>query len=351
MTAENKEEARKEAQENSFKLKWLLSGPENIGLGSEDRIYQLFLKRSNMPGEMPYRSGGISVKSSENYKNRQIYGDKNIGGEVIEMVKISSGLPLIILGFGDFMTLQNLLKGLKIPKDTKKFEVDLANAVSRFIPYKGNSSTNKQIVFEVKQLIARIYLINTNIDHLYEEFWRGSFCPTVTTRPRTLPTSDGYGAALIPMESNKIKSYVENSNLPVSEEVEAKRSGIVEYSSSLYRYNTQDDLFRSSLVLALQPERFGFGDKTRRDNVTKILGINKSDIDLSNDQLIKGNNLMFYGALVEAEKLYVENVAEYNLPLRLEVTLLDHTIRLENCISLMSGTNWRIFKNVQRRCL
>lgn len=256
MTAENKEEARKEAQENSFKLKWLLSGPENIGLGSEDRIYQLFLKRSNMPGEMPYRSGGISVKSSENYKNRQIYGDKNIGGEVIEMVKISSGLPLIILGFGDFMTLQNLLKGLKIPKDTKKFEVDLANAVSRFIPYKGNSSTNKQIVFEVKQLIARIYLINTNIDHLYEEFWRGSFCPTVTTRPRTLPTSDGYGAALIPMESNKIKSYVENSNLPVSEEVEAKRSGIVEYSSSLYRYNTQDDLFRSSLVLALQPERF-----------------------------------------------------------------------------------------------
>lgn len=60
---------------------------------------------------------------------------------------------------------------------------------------------------------------------------------------------------------------------------------------------------------------------------------------------------MFYGALVEAEKLYVENVAEYNLPLRLEVTLLDHTIRLENCISLMSGTNWRIFKNVQRRCL
>lgn len=343
---QKREEARQKAEENHFKTQYLVLGEESIGLNSENQIYQLLLKIYDMPKKMSYRSNGSSIKRRQNYTNRQIYEGKNTYDEDLQTVEISSGLPLIILGFTDFATLRAMLDCLKIPKNTKKFIANLNNAISRFFRDKDQSPANEKIVLELKQLIARIHCIKTSIDYIFEEYWRGAYCLTTTTRPRTITDVDSHGAALIPKESNAIRSFPENSHLPVSKEAKAKLSGLVPYSYSLYTYNTQDHLFRVSFVFGLHPSKYRYGDKAKRDEAVKLLGIEESEIDLSDDEVLKGNQLMCYGAFYESEKLFGKHIEKYNLPQPLQVTLMDHTIRLENGVNLLSGSKPVVFKNV-----
>ena len=74
----------------------------------------------------------------------------------------------MVMFFAEFITCDAAIKYLKIPTNTKNFTVNLNKAIAKFYKDKTKYTENEQLVFKVKQLIARIHSIETNIDHFYE---------------------------------------------------------------------------------------------------------------------------------------------------------------------------------------
>lgn len=66
-----------------------------------------------------------------------------------------------------------------------------------------------------------------------------------------------------------------------------------------------------------------------------MLDIEASDLDLTHQEIREGYQLLCYGAFAESTKLFGENIEQFNLPKELEVSLVDHTIRLSNVENLL----------------
>ena len=201
-----------------------------------------------------------------------------------------------------------------------------------------------EIILKVKQHIGRFEIIKTNIDHFFEEYWRGAFSSTVTNRARTIQTNDRNAATILPAVANSIKSFEKHSVLP--NQAREKLKGIVTYSLLLYNYGIRNDLFRVMLQLDLQP--YKYGDKNTRkkiEKIAKLLGIQAFQIDLTNQEIIEGCKLLCYGAFAEGINLFGENIEQFNLPKELEVSLIDHTIRFSNVERLISSAKSEIFEN------
>ena len=166
----------------------------------------------------------------------------------------------------------------------------------------------------------------------------------MTNRARTIQTNDRNAATILPAVANLIKSFEKHSVLP--DQATDKLKGIVTYTLLLYNYGIRNDLFTVALQLDLQP--YKYGDKNTRkkiEKIAKLLGIQRFQIDLTNQEIIEGCKLLCYGAFAESINLFGENIKQFNLPKELEVSLIDHTIRFSNVERLISSEKSEIFEN------
>lgn len=93
------------------------------------------------------------------------------------------------------------------------------------------------------------------------------------------------------------------------------------------------------MQLDLQP--YKYGSKTKRaeiEEIAEMLDIEASDLDLTHQEITEGYQLLCYVAFAESTKLCIpfgENIEQFNLPKKLEISLVDHTIRLSNVENLL----------------
>lgn len=92
-----------------------------------------------------------------------------------------------------------------------------------------------KIVFEVKQAIARIDIMDTNIDHLYMEFLREAVKPIFTGRLRKEMANDFNKAIIIPAQPNLIRVFAEN--VYIDDIAHIKKYGLILYLYSLFTYS------------------------------------------------------------------------------------------------------------------
>lgn len=325
------------------------SSNSSIGLNSASQIKELFCKVFDIPETMPYFPHGSSVQNYQIWKKYQTtYGSS--GEKFAETLKVPRGLPSVIMAFGDYTVLRALTKLFKKPKDRKKsksrkafiFKEALNEGTAAFYKEKGQTPLTEKIVFQVKKAIGLFATMDTQVDHVNMEYTRGGVEVFLTGRPRKI--IDRNGAAVIPAQSNRIRGFPDNSFIADSS---FKFNGLVKFLYSLFTYSLRDDWVLFSLELRSAPFRYSTDTKTKKkiEDLAAELGIEASDIDIKHSEMLKGFNNLCNGALYEASRLHYRNYAKYNLPLVVEVLLMDACIQLHNVRYLLEVNKKILFKN------
>lgn len=287
-----REKALIKSAQNNFKVNFLFIVSENIGFSDEKQILNLLLKISEMEKTkvFEYWPDGQSTNRLDNKEKRAIYNNTPSGSPNLILKDLPNGFPSLMLGFSSF-TLFIKTKEVFTIKEMDNFVKALDQASNDFREQALiNGFTNleiDEIILKVKQHIGRFEIIKTNIDHFFEEYWRGAFSSIVTNRARTIQTNDRNAATILPAVANLIKSFEKHSVLP--DQVTDKLKGIVTYTLLLYNYGIRNDLFIVALQLDLQP--YKYGDKNTRkkiEKIAKLLGIQPFQIDLTNQEIIEG---------------------------------------------------------------
>lgn len=188
---------------------------------------------------------------------------------------------------------------------------------------------NNQIVFQLKQTLARLVVLVLNIDHIFMEYVRGAIKPVFTGRVKKITDIEKSGKAMTPALPNKIRGFEANyfiNNLDI------KLYGRVPYLYALFSHSIHDDFYLVSLELKLSPWRHSFDivKKIEIEKVADFFGIRPSYIDFTNLEITKCLSNMSNGAICEAFRLYGQNYSQFNLPAQLQVAVLEDTVRLQN---------------------
>ena len=203
-----------------------------------------------MPPTMMYFPQDFSLQGYENNQNQQkTYG---VSADIsAKEILVPTGFPSVLMSFGDFNVCQAIVKLLKIPSNFDKFQKNLKKGIDDFFKEKGQNDDTEKIVFELKRAIARLYIVKTNVDHVYMEYTRGGIQLLLTGRPRR--TVDFSGAIITPAQPNNIRGFRANSFI---DDLNPRFSGLIEYFYSLFSYSIKDDAYRLTLEMTLSPWKY-----------------------------------------------------------------------------------------------
>jgi hypothetical protein len=314
--------AKEEGQTSLRLLDWLFNS--KVGLRTENQIFEFLNQTYKIPSSLVIFVDFATSQGDGNLPMTGVPLNQNDPKEVT----VPRGFPSMVMGFASFKEWDFIRNCLKIPENRQKFKTDLAAAEEKFFNAHNKNVITESLVFQFKQVIARLEIFNINIDHLFMEYQRGGMAPISTGRVRKETDIDQSGASIIPAQPNKIRGFLSNSFI---ENLNVKLYGIVPFLYALYSYSITDDFLLVSLELQLAPWRYK--DDTKTDMIkdtAKLLGINESVIDLSPEEITNGLNNMLNGAVYEAYRLYEQNYAQFDLPRQVQVALFENTIHLQN---------------------
>lgn len=200
-------EALIKSAENYFKIKFIFTSSERIGFSNKNQILNLLVKISKMEKtkNFQYWPNGESTNRRDNKEKRETYkstssrlkdsisADLDLNDSISDDLnlndskssgmtspELSNGFPSIMLGYSNFIMFSKTTEFFTIKgKGMDNLTKDLKQASESFKEQAGNdgltTSQISEIILKVKQHIGRFKIIKTNIDHFFEEYWRGGF--------------------------------------------------------------------------------------------------------------------------------------------------------------------------------